>query len=238
MSGQISYRDIKTEIVARIRRGDWPVDGLIPGEADIATELGCARATVNRALRELADEGVVERKRKAGTRVVAGQIRPARIEIPLVRNRIEDTGARYTYRLVDRRIAQADARLAEKLHVAKGSDVLAILCLHLADGVPHQLEERWINPTAVPAALDETFEAISPNEWLVREKPLTDAEHVISAVNATSEEARLLAVSVHDALFVVERRTWLGDQTITYVRQIHVGADYQLVSRSAHPDAP
>ena len=70
MAGSLSYVDIKTDIVGRIRRGDWPLDAIIPGEVELAAELGCARATVNRALRELADEGVLERRRKAGTRAL------------------------------------------------------------------------------------------------------------------------------------------------------------------------
>ena len=54
------------------RRRDWPPGALIPGEEALAQEFGVARATVNRALSELARAGVLERRRKAGTRVAAG----------------------------------------------------------------------------------------------------------------------------------------------------------------------
>ena len=65
------YRDVKAEILKRIRRRDWATGALIPAETALAAEFGVARATVNRALRELAEEGVLDRRRRAGTRVSA-----------------------------------------------------------------------------------------------------------------------------------------------------------------------
>jgi len=232
VSGTVTYMDIKTEIVGRIRRGDWPLDTIIPGEVELAAQLGCARATVNRALRELADEGVVERRRKAGTRVVAGQNRPTRIDIPVIRTQIEASGADYRYRLLERRIVPARDPIRAHLALSDEQDVLSLECLHFANDIPHQLESRWINLAAVPGAGDEPFEEVGPNEWLLREKPLTDAEHVMSAANASREQAKALNIRAGDAVFIVERRTWLGPETITWVRLVHVGATFQLRSRS------
>ena len=61
----------------------------MPGEVDLAEEFGCARATVNRAMRELADEGFIDRKRKAGTRIKSSPTRHAKFAIPLIRDEIE-----------------------------------------------------------------------------------------------------------------------------------------------------
>ena len=234
VAGFLSYLDIKTEIIDRIRKGVWPLDAIIPGEIELAAELGCARATVSRALRELADEGVVERRRKAGTRVVAGQSRSARIDIPVIRAQIEGSGAEYRYQLLRRDIEVAPDSVCKHLDIAPGTEALAIECMHFADDRPHQLEVRWINLKAVPAVRDETFETIGPNEWLLREKPLTDAEHIMSAANATREQAAALGIARRDALFILERRTWLGNMTITWVQLAHIGAEFRLTSRSVN----
>lgn len=61
---------------------------------------GAARATVSRAMRELADDGIVERRRKTGTRVRLSPIRQARFGIPVVKTEIEEAGAAYRYALV------------------------------------------------------------------------------------------------------------------------------------------
>jgi len=88
-----TYREVKAEILARIRNRDWKPGEIIPGEVQLARQYGCARTTVNRALRELAEAGFVERKRRVGTCVLGGNAQEARFAIPPIRRDIELTGA-------------------------------------------------------------------------------------------------------------------------------------------------
>ena len=231
-NGATSFHKIKADVLQRIRNREFLPGDAIPNEEDIARDYGCSRSTVNRALRELADAGVVERRRKAGTRVTVQPPRSARLEIPVVRKVIEQKGAAYRYALLERHIIKAPPEVMGKLSLTNSSDVLRIRCLHYADETPYQLEERWINLVAVPGAHGEPFRDISPNEWLVDNEPLTDAEHIFSASNATAEQAKLLDLKLNDALFVVERRTWSNRHTITAVKLFHPGASFKMVSRS------
>jgi formimidoylglutamate deiminase len=64
-----SWQAVQDEVRRRIAARLWRPGDFIPHETDLAREFGCARATVNRALRELAEEGLLDRRRKAGTRV-------------------------------------------------------------------------------------------------------------------------------------------------------------------------
>ena len=65
-----SYRDIGSEILRRIAERVWAPGTLIPARAGAGRRIRLlARATVNRALQDLARAGIVERRRKAGTRV-------------------------------------------------------------------------------------------------------------------------------------------------------------------------
>ena len=59
MNERVSFRTIKDEIARRIGDKVWPPGTLIPGEAALADEFGAARATVNRALQELARTGLL-----------------------------------------------------------------------------------------------------------------------------------------------------------------------------------
>ena len=83
-----------------IQTGIWKWGGLIPAQAVLAKEFGCARATVNRTLRELVEERILERSRKTGTRVVMPVGRSANFEIPRIRLEIEETAATYRYALL------------------------------------------------------------------------------------------------------------------------------------------
>jgi GntR family histidine utilization transcriptional repressor len=228
---RVSYTDVKTAILARIRGGELAPGDAVPGEAALADAFGCARVTVNRALRELAEAGVVERRRRAGTRVLDPGPRDAALAVPLVRTEIEAAGAAYRYELLERRVAVAPAALG----LGPGASALNLRCRHWAGARVHQLEERWINLETVPAARAVDFTAESPNDWLVRAIPLSQVEHTFSAANASPAEAKLLGLAPGDAVFVVERRTWIEGRTITHARLLHPGATHRLVARTRPP---
>ena len=180
----VTFRDVKTDLLGKITQGVWKPGGLMPNEAELATEYGCARATVNRAMRELADDGIIERKRKAGTRVRMAPVRQALFSIPLVREEIEALGAKYRYALVQRELIQVPDWLRARLNLKAGQAVLHLTCMHYADGSPYQHEDRWINPAATPDARTADFSQVGPNEWLVAAVPFSDAEIGFTAVEA------------------------------------------------------
>lgn len=226
-----SYRAVQAAILDRILRQEWRPGALLPPEAELARAYGCARSTANRALQALADQGYLERRRRAGTRVAERRMPGSLLHIPLVRAEIEARGATYGYRLLDRAEAGATAAIAARLGLAEGAPVLRVRCLHLADGVPHQLESRAINLAAVPMARGEAFGAVSPNEWLVRAVPYSASEHAFSAAMPAPCEAAALAMAPGVPVFVIERRTWLKGQAITAVRLVHPANRFRLVSR-------
>ncbi|MDR1281273.1 MAG: GntR family transcriptional regulator [Opitutaceae bacterium] len=66
----------------RITSGIWPVGTQIPTETELADELECGRSTVGKALAWLAHEGWVERKTRAGTRVLRATATPGKTGVP------------------------------------------------------------------------------------------------------------------------------------------------------------
>lgn len=212
------WQRIRDEVRNRIRARDWLPGELIPNEEDLAIEYGCARATISRALRQLAEDGLLERKRKAGTRVALTPIRHARLSIPMIRNEIEDSGATYGYALIRRDIARTPTHLRLRLDLEVGLHVEA---LHLANGQPYVFEQRWINPDALPAVRDLAFDDISPNEWLVRNASYSTGEIAFLAEAATEKDAEVLNLNQGDPVFIVERVTRSDSATITWVRMAY-----------------
>lgn len=215
---QISWQGIRDEVLRRIRTREWPPGARIPGEADLAVEFGCARATVNRALREVADSGLVERRRKAGTRVSLHPVRKATLDIPVIRKEIEARGARHDFSLILREEAEPPARIRGRLLGTPGRACLHVTGLHLADGHPHAFEDRWIDIAAIPAARDADFTRCSPNEWLVQNIPFEGGDISFAATRADAAMAQVLECAEGDALFVTERSTWRNDRGLTTVR--------------------
>jgi GntR family histidine utilization transcriptional repressor len=216
-----TYRDIKADILRKITKGDWRPGGAIPNEIELAASYGVARATVNRAMRELAEEGIIERKRKAGSKVRMSPLRRARFDIPLVRREIEDQGQAYRYALISTAVEAAPDWLRARLNLDAKTEVLHLVCMHFADGSPYQYEDRWINLALLPEAREADFSVLGPNEWLVAAVPFSDAEISFSAATADQALANHLSCSPGDPLFQLERSTWWQDQAVTNVRLVY-----------------
>jgi len=224
---QIGFQDIITEVRRRVANREWPPGDLIPNEEDIATEFGCARSTVNRALRDLAASGLLERRRKAGTRVVMNPVRKATLSIPITREEIENRGLEYRYLLLLRELATPPLVLCKSWGIGTDSKMLHLKSLHLGNAKPFAYEDRWINPNHSPQALNVDFETNNANEWLVQNAPYSRGDIAFFASNAPQEVAEYLGVSPDTAVFVINRTTWNKDTPITYVK-LHYAPGYQL----------
>lgn len=216
-----SWQSIRHEVLRRISERIWPPGALIPSEHELAREFGCARATVNRALRELADGGLLDRRRKAGTRVAVAPVRKAKLDINVIRFDVERRGAVYRHSLIERRRTSPTEPVRSRLKLDHAADMLYLRALHLADEHPCIYEERWVHLAAAPEMLEVDLDAISANEWLVRNLPFSSGDIALSAANANAREAALLETVEGQALFVVERTTWQGECPITSVRMLH-----------------
>lgn len=214
------WQGVRDEVLRRIQTGQWKPGELIPGELQLAHELGCARTTVNRALQDVSDRGLVHRRRKAGTHVARHPVRKAVLNIPVIRIEIEASGQKHGYRLIDRSLAVPPAAAAARLGAKKRARALHVSALHLADGEAYVLEDRWINTSAVPAAASADFSRLSANEWLVENAPFSGGDIAFSAANASAAEAEILGGAPASALFVVERSTWNDKTGITAARLV------------------
>ena len=214
----ITWQNIQTELLRRISERVWLPGELVPKEVELAIEFGCARATVNRAMREMANSGILSRKRKAGTRVAINPVRKATLDIPVIRLDIENRGASYRYLLLSSDIRKPPPFIANRLTLGVDNELLHLMAIHFSDNQPFVYEERWVNPKAVPEILDADLSIESANEWLVHNALFTSGDISFSASGATQSEADVFGVSAGTALFVVERLTWLGTIPITSVR--------------------
>lgn len=215
----LGWEALRAAFAARIRAREWPPGALIPAEAQLAADYGVARATVNRALQSLAEDGLIERKKRAGTRVAALPARRARLEIPVIRLEVEATVATYGFRVLADDIAPLPAEVAARMGLASGQPLRHIVTLHQAGGRPHAVEDRWLNMAALPPGA--SFGALSVNEWLVANVPFQGGALAFLAAAAGAQEAAALEVAPGTALLVTERTTFGPSGAITDVRLWH-----------------
>ena len=225
------YQRIRSDLEAKITSGDWPPGHRVPFEHELMETYSCSRMTVNKVISALAEAGLVVRRRRAGSFVSRPRVQSAILQIPDLKGEVEKRGEHYEYRLLDLRKRVASARDKIRLAVGAGAQVLAVRCLHEAEGQPFAIEDRLINLQAVPDALREDFSTTPPNTWLVGHVPWTEAEHRITACNADKDLAKDLKIDEGAACLVIERRTWRNGEPITAVRITHPGHLYDLIAR-------
>lgn len=226
------YQKIRGAIEGRIMSGELRPGDRIPFEHELMADYGCSRMTVSKALSALASAGLISRQRRRGSFVTRPRIHMAALQIPDIREEIEARGHAYALRLTGQVSRDADAESGALLRLLAGGKLLSLQCVHLADGRPYAVEDRLINLAAVPAARDADFAVDPPGSWLLAHVPWTEAEHRITAASAGAAAA-LLEVGADKPCLVLERWTWREEQSITYVRTIFHGDNFDLTARFA-----
>jgi GntR family histidine utilization transcriptional repressor len=229
---QARYRQAKSFVMTKVRSGEWKPGALIPSEQKLSLELNMSRMTVNRALRELTDEGELVRLSGVGTFVANRKPQSNLLMIANIADEIQARGHRYSCQILQLTRESASLAVAAALELKTGSSVHHLVCVHSEDGVPVQLEDRYVNAQLVPEFLQQQFgNDLQPSQYLLNTIAADDIEHIVDAVLPTPEERQQLHISEYEPCLVLIRRTWSQNQGVTFVRFLHPSSRYRLGSR-------
>lgn len=222
------YVAVKQLIHARIDSGAWPPNFRVPSENELVSELGVSRMTANRALRELANEGVIKRVQGVGSFVAERKGGTALFEVRNIAEEIRKRGHVHTAEIIRMQRDSAAPEISDALGIGIGDVVFHSIIVHHEDGVPAQVEDRYVNPAVAPDYADQDFTQTTPYAYLTAVAPLSQAEHVVEAVLPQGWEAKLLAISPADPCLLIRRRTWSANRCVTAVRLLYPGARYRM----------
>jgi GntR family transcriptional regulator, histidine utilization repressor len=223
-----AYEQVKGWVRQHIASGEWKPGDAVPSEAALSERFAISRMTANRALRELATEGLVTRVQGSGTRVAQLHRISSRLVIRDIHEEAAERGHVHSTRVIKVAQEKAGPELAESLGVRKGAPVFHTVLVHLENGVPIQYEDRYVNPQAAPAYLDTDFAQTSPTLHLLRNAPLTEASYTIEACLPTADEAKALDIETSDPCLVMMRRTVSGARVASVARQLYPGTRYSF----------
>ena len=227
------YAQVKQFLKAELARGRWVPGALMPSEAELVQRFGVSRMTVNRALRELQSEGLVERSQGVGTFAAPLHRVSSTLTIRDLHEEIAARGHQHHATVHLQRAERAPSALAAQLGVPAGARVFHTLIVHHEDHVPLQCEDRYVNPACAPDYLDVDFTRTTPTRHLFEATALWRAQYSIEAARPTGQEARLLAIAPTDPCLIVVRRTFTRSAPITIARLVYPGSRYQLEGQFA-----
>ena len=222
------FERVKQHLKGRLALGDWTPGALMPSEAELVAQFGVSRMTVNRALRELQLEGLVDRVQGVGTFAAQLNRVSSTLTIRDIHEEILQRGHTHhaTVHMVKDEVASAI--VAQRLGVAVGARVFHTLIVHHENGVPLQCEDRYVNPECAPDYLSVDFTRVTPTHYLLDVAPMWEAHFSVQAGLPSAREAKLLGLKRTDPCLIVSRRTTNRGVPITQARLTHPAGRYQI----------
>lgn len=226
------YAGVKQVILDRIQSGEWPPKYRVPSENELVVELGVSKMTANRALRELANEGELVRIQGVGSFVAERKGYSALFEVRNIAEEIAERGHVHEASVIVLAQETASPETADALELPIGAAVFHSLIVHSENGVPVQIEDRFVHPEAAPEYLGQDFTTLTPNAYLTAAAPLSGSEHVVEAAMPQAWECKLLTILKTEPCLTIRRRTWSAKQVVSTARLVYPGHRYRLEARS------
>ena len=201
------YFQIAQRIEKAILNGDLPAGSRLENEVSLGERLGLSRPTVRRAIQDLVDKGLLVRRRGIGTQVVHGQVTRG-VELTSLYEDLSRSGQKPSTKILEYKVTKADSKMAEKLGVEIGSEVLYMRRLRAADNVAVSIMENWL-----PAEFIDITEAELNEHGLyqilrARGVTIRVAKQKIGARKASAQESTDLAIEKNASLLTMDRTAY------------------------------
>ena len=240
-----AYQRIKNAILDNIHSGKWQAGNAISTEMALAEEFGVSRMTVNRALKELSEERVLERRQGSGTFVAQQQFNHTFVEVRNIAQDLKSANRDYQAHVVSKRAITASmlddemrgkfdldtavvSSDSEDTRISEIAVLYEVKIVHFADGQPIQFEERWVDAKKVPQFIEQDFSVVNTSDYLIAKSPLERGSYTIRAVAAPDEIANALQVAPQSPTLVLRRQTYSAGRVLTFVKMWHAGDRYQF----------
>jgi GntR family transcriptional regulator len=230
------YGKVEEVLASEIARGEHQPGDRLPSEDELLARFGVSRITVRRAIQNLIQRGIVEIRRGRGTFVLAPKISQ---ELTRLTGFVEDMGThgrKASSRVVSQGVVAADSRVARHLGISKGTRVMRVERVRLADSVPMSFDETYL-PLEIGRKIVRNDLQVMPIFTLLEERygiPLIEAEYSLEAAAASAHVADALNVPVGAPVFRIERTSFTTEgKPIDYEMLSYRGDLIRFVTRLA-----
>jgi GntR family transcriptional regulator len=195
--GMPAYRQIQNYIQDLVAGPDYGPGDRIPSERMLAEQLGRNRMTVRKAIEGLITLGLLERNGTSGTRIPAPRVtRPIdAFASQGIRRIIQAGGGTAGNKLLHFEQARASAKVAGRLKLAEGADIVVFRRLWTANDTPVCIETSHLPLDLVPDLAAQDLMAGASLYSLLHTRYGIGAmrgEREIGVANCSEMEARLL----------------------------------------------
>jgi len=192
-SGTAMYVQIARSIEKNYIKGEESGSRL-PSEGELARRFGVNRHTLRRAVDELVNAGMIERRRGLGLFVAEGTIDyPVGSKTRFTQN-LADLGRLSESRLVEKTVIKASRGITSALEVSENEPVLWIETLRYVDGAPFCIVSHFL-PETFAADIFSDYTGGSIHEQIMKHHGgIRRLESLVTAILPLGNDARLLHI--------------------------------------------
>jgi DNA-binding GntR family transcriptional regulator len=201
------YFQIAQRIEKAILNGNLPAGARLENEVSLAERLGLSRPTIRRAIQDLVDKGLLVRRRGIGTQVVHGQVTRG-VELTSLYEDLSRSGQKPSTKILEYKTVKADSKIAEKLGIETGSDVLYMRRLRFADNVAVSIMENWLPNAFLDISEIELSEHGLYQILRSRGVTIRVAKQRIGARKASQRESTDLEIEKQSSLLSMDRTAY------------------------------
>lgn len=201
------YSQIKQRLLAEIGEGKYAEGGLLPTETQLCEIYAVSRITVRRAISELQDEGVLEKRAGKGTFVSVQRIVTSLVKLNGFTETYTALGADPHNQLLSIDTMPADAATAEALGIAHDTQVLQVRRLIRTRKGPLSIDQSYFELARFPGLAEELHDDVSLY-GLLRQKYGVQVKHSRRHINvrlAGQADRQVLGCNIGEPLFDMEK---------------------------------
>jgi GntR family transcriptional regulator len=225
------YYQLKEYIKDQIDSENLNVGEMIPSERELAEEFEINRMTVRQAVNELVNEGHLRRQRGVGTFVSKSKINQGLSRLSNFTTDMMNKGMKPGAKLLSMEVIPAPKKIAAKLQIPEGEQVVELFRLRIADGEPMALERSYLPYSKVSPIMNEDMEKQSLYKVLEEkcQLKLLRALQTIEISYSNPTDAHYLEIGPDSPVLLIERVTFLeDDQPIECVSSIYRSDRYKF----------
>ena len=229
------YQQVADDLTKRIGSGKYPVGGYLPTEMELCDQYAISRHTVREALRQLRDAGLISRRRRIGTEVVARTPKASYLQPTNSIGDLLQYAEETRLSILETKPVVADSALADLLECREGARWLRVNSLRVAPGdarpvcmTTAYLDMRLPDLEKNLEALTGPISAMLERVYGIR---IARIEQSLQAVRLGKRQAKLLrALDGGPALRAIRRYYDRQGRLIELSNAIHPGDRFTYVT--------
>lgn len=233
------YKKVVNLLKNRINSATHNIGDLLPSEKELAELYNVSRNTLRKALKELEEEELIERRHGSGTRIRSKNFQASVTHLDSFTQIALNEGKTPSSQILKFELQSASEEIAKGLQIQHGESVYFAKRLRFIDNIAMQLEETWLSATRFPdltiAHMKKSKFSYIENECGVK---IDGCYESFLPVLPSVEQAQLLHISTQDPIIkmytqaIDEQRNPI-DYSVLYTNMFEFQVKYYLPRKTA-----